>query len=188
MADLKHITPTKILWVDLEMTGLNAQKDRIVEVAAIITDWNFTELGSLERGVKQDVAEITQLFVANPWASARPESTQELIEISQKGIPETEVENEILQLVDAHFAPGEPVLLAGNSIHCDRGFITRWWPNLEKRLHYRMLDVSAWKVVMQGKYGVEYTKKEAHRALGDIRESIEELESYLAAAQFRAQK
>ena len=73
----------------------------------------------------------------------------------------------------------EPALLAGNSIHMDRQFIRHWWPNVEKRLHYRMLDVSAWKVVMIGKYGIEYEKLEKHRALDDIRESIDELEFYL---------
>lgn len=179
MADLAHTTPTKILWIDLEMTGLDPGKDRIVEAAAIVTDWDFTELGSLDYGVKQDQAELTKLFAANPWAAARPTETQAGLEHSLAGLPEAEVEAKILELIDRHFAPGEPVLLGGNSIHCDRGFIKQWWPNLEKRLHYRMLDVSAWKVVMQGKYGVMFTKKEAHRALDDIRESIDELKTYL---------
>jgi oligoribonuclease len=184
MADLKHATPSKILWIDLEMTGLDAQKDRIVEVAAIVTGWDFTPLDSLDYGVKQDEAMIRQLYAANPWAHTRPTETEELISHSLKGVPETQAETEILTLLDKHTAPGELILLAGNSIHCDRGFIKQWWPKLEGRLHYRMLDVSAWKVVMQGKYGVTYTKKEAHRALDDIHESIQELQSYLAAAKF----
>lgn len=184
MADQKHTTPNKILWVDLEMTGLDPQKDRIVEVAAIVTDWDFTQLGSLDYGVRQDEAEIRRLFEANAWAMSRPKETEIEILHSLQGIPEADAEAKILELVDTHFAPGEPVLLAGNSIHCDRGFIKQWWPKLEARLHYRMLDVSAWKVVMQGKYGVTYTKKEAHRALDDIRESIEELQSYLKKAKF----
>jgi oligoribonuclease len=184
MADQKHTTPSKILWVDLEMTGLDPRVDRIVEVAAIVTDWDFTELGRVETGVGQDVQEITALFAANAWASARPENTKELIDLSAKSPAEAEVEAQILQLLDAHVAPGEVALLAGNSIHCDRGFIKEWWPKLEARLHYRMLDVSAWKVVMQAKYGIDYPKKETHRALDDIRESIEELQSYLEKAKF----
>lgn len=187
MAELVKITPTKLLWIDLEMTGLDPQKDRIVEVAAIVTDWDFAELGALDYGVKQDEAELRALFAANPWAVARPQETAVEIDHSLAGIPEAQAEAEIIKLIDEHFAPGEPVLLAGNSIHCDRGFIKHYWPRLEARLHYRMLDVSAWKVVMQGKYGVIVTKKEAHRALGDIRESIEELRGYLHAAQFKKQ-
>jgi oligoribonuclease len=163
---------------------LDPQKDRIVEVAAIVTDWDFNELGRFESGVGQDQQEITALFAANAWASARPENTKELIDLSAGSPSEAEVEAQVLNFLDAHVAPGEIVLLAGNSIHCDRGFIKKWWPKLEARLHYRMLDVSAWKVVMQAKYGVTYTKKEAHRALDDIRESIEELQSYLEKAKF----
>ncbi len=179
MAELAKVTPTKILWMDLEMTGLDPQKDRIVEVAAIVTDWDFTQLGSLDRGVKQDESELRALFAANPWATARPAETAIEIEHSLQGITESAAEAELIKLIDKHFAPSEPVLLAGNSIHCDRGFIKQYWPKLEARLHYRMLDVSAWKVVMQGKFGVTYTKKEAHRAFDDIRESIDELKSYL---------
>lgn len=183
MAELKTITPSTLLWVDLEMTGLNPQKDRIVEVAAIVTDWNFTELARLETGVGQDVTLITNLFAANPWASARPENTQELIDLSAKSPSEAAVEQQLIDLVEK-YAPGEVGLLAGNSIHADRGFIKQWWPRLDKKLHYRMLDVSAWKVVMQGKYNVTYRKKETHRALSDIQESIEELQFYLEKAKF----
>jgi len=184
MADQKRITPTKLLWIDLEMTGLDPQNDRIVELAAIVTDWNFMELDVFETGVHQEEETIRSLFAANPWSVSRPQETAEEIQVSLSGRPEPEVEAMLLRMIDKHFEVGEPVLLAGNSIHCDRGFIKQWMPNLEKRLHYRMLDVSAWKVVMQGKYGVEYQKAEAHRALGDIRESIAELQSYLAKAQF----
>jgi oligoribonuclease len=183
VTELKNITPSKLLWIDLEMTGLNPQKDRIVEVAAIVTDWNFTELARLETGVGQDVPEITALFAANPWASARPENTKELIDLSAKSLSESEVEQQLVALAEKH-APGQIMLLAGNSIHADRGFIKQWWPRLDKKLHYRMLDVSAWKVVMQGKYNIGYIKKETHRALDDIQESIEELQFYLEKSNF----
>lgn len=184
MAEQKKVTPDKILWIDLEMTGLNPQKDRIVEMAAIVTDWNFNELDALELGVKQDEDEIRSLFAANPWAAARPQNTNELIQVSLAAPTELEVESRLLHMINNHFGPDMPALLGGNSIHCDRGFIKQWWPRVEQRLHYRMLDVSAWKVVMQGKYGTEFTKKEAHRALDDIRESIAELQYYLQKASF----
>ncbi|HSE60897.1 MAG TPA: oligoribonuclease [Candidatus Saccharimonadales bacterium] len=179
MTDLKKVTPTKLLWIDLEMTGLNPQKDRIVEVAAIVTDWDFNELDRFESGVGQNEQEIKGLFAANPWASARPESTKELIDLSLASQPEKEIEAKVRALMDEHLSGDEVMLLAGNSIHQDRAFIRHWWPLVNERLHYRMLDVSAWKVVMQAKYGLEFPKKETHRALDDILESIDELKFYL---------
>ena len=86
------------------------------------------------------------------------------------------MEAELLKFVDQWF--GKEVILAGNSIHQDRKFIDREWPELAKRLHYRMLDVSAWKVYMEGARRKKFTKREEHRALDDIRGSIEELKYY----------
>lgn len=182
MADLKRITPEKILWVDLEMTGLDPTKDRILEVAALVTDWDFNELGKFESGVGHDPTAIRILMDANSWASApeRSENTAALLKLSEEAQPEEMVAAKFEEFINEHFERDEPALLAGNSIHMDRRFIRQWWPNIEKRLHYRMLDVSAWKVVMIGKYGVEYEKLEKHRALDDIRESIDELEFYLS--------
>jgi oligoribonuclease len=178
MPDLKKVTPNKLMWVDLEMTGLDPAKDRLVEVAAIITDWDFNELARFESGVGQDREEVTRLFAANPWASALPENTKALIELSANSPSEADVEQKLIDLVNEHFGDA-PALLAGNSIHQDRRFIKQWWPKLDERLHYRMLDVSAWKVVMLGKYNLEFPKKETHRALDDIQESIDELKFYL---------
>lgn len=178
MTDMKHTTPKTLLWVDLEMTGLDPTKDLIVEVAAIVTDWNFNELGRYESGVKQSEAELRRLFAANQWTASRPETANEIAR-SLTSPAQDEVEAALLQLVNAHVKPDEVALLAGNSIHCDRGFIKTYWPALEKRLHYRMLDVTAWKVVMQAKYGLEFAKKETHQALADIEESIAELQFYL---------
>ena len=95
------------------------------------------------------------------------------------GKPLAEVERELLAFCDEHFADEPRILLGGNSIHQDRRFIDQWWPLLSKRLHYRMLDVSAWKVVFEGKCGKKFAKPEDHRALEDIRGSIMELKYYL---------
>jgi oligoribonuclease len=179
VADLKRATPATILWLDMEMTGLRPAADRIVEVAAIATDWDFTQLGIFESGVRQDEQLLRDLFQQNQWAQGRPEETEELIRLSLDSPSEPEVEAAVVHFVNTYAQEGEVVLLAGNSIHQDRQFIRTWWPELEKRLHYRMLDVSAWKVVMQAKYGLEFSKKETHRALDDTRESIAELQFYL---------
>jgi oligoribonuclease len=178
MTDMKSITPQKLLWLDLEMTGLDDANDRILEVAAIITDWDFREIASFETGVSQDQAAYNRLR-ANELAASRPVETEELITTAQSGMPETEAEEAVLRLIAEHAEAGETLLLAGNSIHSDRRFIRRYWPRLDAMLHYRMLDVSAWKVVMVSRYGVEFRKQEKHRALDDIRESIAELQSYL---------
>jgi len=88
------------------------------------------------------------------------------------------VQAELIDLVEKQFG-NEPAVLAGNSIHNDRNFIKQWWPQLDLKLHYRMLDVSAWKVFMQGKHGVQFEKKEIHRAFDDIQASIAELQHYI---------
>jgi oligoribonuclease len=180
MTDLKRITPDRILWVDLEMTGLNPAKDRILEVAAIVTDWDFKELARFESGVGHDPAALQLLVDGNVWFSDNPDTKEGLLKLAAESQPEEFVQAKFEEFINKYFDKDEPVLLAGNSIHMDRRFIRHWWPSVEKRLHYRMLDVSSWKVVMIGKYGIEYEKLEKHRALDDIQESIDELKFYLS--------
>jgi oligoribonuclease len=172
---------TKILWIDLEMTGLDPIEDRILEVAAIVTDWKFNELATYEGVVKvgprllERRMEVGKLF----W-DANPEARDGLIRQNLvAGRSGRTVENELLAFIDQHFEEGIPVLLAGNSIHQDRKFIANEWHRIDARLHYRMLDVSAWKVVFEGKFRKKFAKPEEHRALGDIRGSIMELQYYL---------
>jgi oligoribonuclease len=179
VVDLKRVTPDKILWLDLEMTGLNPEKDRIVEVAAMVTDWQFKELETFESLIAHDAKEIEALINANPWYKKFPQHKTDFLKAATHGMAEIEVQKQLLELINRHFAPNMPALLAGNSIHCDRGFIKQWWPDVDARLHYRMLDVSAWKVVMIAKYNRQYQKKETHRAMSDVCESIAELQYYL---------
>ena len=170
----------KILWVDLEMTGLDADNDLILEIAAIATDWEFNELGTYEGIVKNDHMSLHERLELNSvfW-DANPASKQGLVDQNANGKNLVDIEDEILAFIDEHFEADTPVLLGGNSIHMDRRFITSQWQRLDKRLHYRMLDVSAWKVVFEGKYKKKFAKPEEHRALGDIRGSIMELKYYL---------
>lgn len=171
-----------ILWMDLEMTGLDPAKDRIMEVAAIVTDWDNKEIATYQSAVRVGTRLIQKRMVKGPsaafWATV-PEVRDALIEQNQTARPSRTVEHELLALIDQYFDTDTPVLLAGNSIHQDRRFIASEWPRLDARLHYRMLDVSAWKVVFEGKFGKKFSKPEAHRALDDIRGSIEELRYYL---------
>jgi oligoribonuclease len=170
----------KILWVDLEMTGLDANNDLILEVAAIATDWDFNEIATYEGIVKNEDMSLEERLQANSvfW-DANPESKTGLLAQNNDGKDLIEVESELLTFINEHFDEDKPVLLGGNSIHMDRRFIVSQWPRLDARLHYRMLDVSAWKVVFEGKYKKRFPKPEEHRALGDIRGSIMELKYYL---------
>lgn len=169
----------KILWIDLEMTGLDPVEDRILEVAAIVTDWEFNELAVYEAAQKVEPEVVKRRMVGLFWeenAAVR----DALVTQNETGKDTAIVETELLAFVNRWFERDERVLLAGNSIHQDRKFIENEWPRLNARLHYRMLDVSAWKVVFEGKFRKKFAKPETHRALSDIRGSIEELQYYLS--------
>jgi len=174
----KKAPPTKLLWVDLEMTGLDPLHDVILEVAAEITDFNFKTLASYEATVKQPREVVVERMQKNTWWADFPENRDEFVGKLDSGKPAEQVQRELITLVEEHFGT-EPAVLAGNSIHNDRNFIKQWWPQLDLKLHYRMLDVSAFKLLMQGKYGVQFDKKEVHRAFDDIQASIAELQYYL---------
>ncbi len=160
------------------MTGLDPEKDVILEVAAEITDFDFKTLANYEAIVKQDKQVVIDRMGKNIWWKDFPENRDEFVRKMDDGKPGDQVEDELITLIEQHFG-SEPAVLAGNSIHNDRNFIKRWWPKLDLKLHYRMLDVSAWKIFMQGKYGVNFEKKEVHRAFDDIQASIAELQHYL---------
>ena len=174
----KHALPTKLLWVDLEMTGLDAEHDVILEVAAEITDFDFKTLASYEACLRQPREIVVERMRKNIWWQDYPTNRDGFIDKLAEGKPSEQVERELIALVAEHFG-AEPAILAGNSIHNDRNFIKQWWPHLDLKLHYRMLDVSSLKIVMQGKYGQEFEKKEVHRAFDDIQASIAELQHYL---------
>lgn len=174
----KKRLPTKLLWVDLEMTGLRPETDVILEVAAIVTDFNFKEIARYESSVQCDRELLERLLDENPWYTNYPENKAYFLSLAGQGKDSTTVENELVSFVHEHFGD-EPAVLAGNSIHNDRNFIRHWWPAFDRTLHYRMLDVSAWKVWMQGTHGIEFEKTDTHRAFDDIQESIAELRYYL---------
>lgn len=163
------------------MTGLDVNNDLILEVAAIATDWDFNEIATYEGIVKhEDITLEERLALNSVFWDANPASKSGLLAQNSGGKDLLEVEENILAFIDKHFESDVPVLLGGNSIHMDRRFIVSQWPRVDARLHYRMLDVSAWKVVFEGKFGKKFAKPQDHRALADIRGSIMELEYYLS--------
>jgi oligoribonuclease len=174
----KNGVPTRLLWVDLEMTGLDPANDVLLEVAAEITDFEFKTLANYEARISQPRKIVVDRMQKNNWWADFPENRDDFLGKLDTGKPCDKVEQELIAFVAEHFGT-EPAVLAGNSIHNDRAFIRSWWPQLDLKLHYRMLDVSAWKVLMQGKYGVQFEKREVHRAFDDIQASIAELQFYL---------
>jgi oligoribonuclease len=171
----KDKLPTKLLWIDLEMTGLDSSKDVILEVAAEVTDFDFKTLASYEAVIKHpdDVLELM-----NDWSKEQHAISGLTERVKTEGREEKEVIHELVGFIQAQFG-NEPAVLAGNSIHNDRAFIQKRWPEVENVLHYRMLDVSSYKILMQTKYGIEFKKREVHRAFDDIQASIAELQHYL---------
>ena len=166
----------KLLWIDLEMTGLDPEKDKILEVAAIATNMSLKDIARYEAVVKVDSKLMKERMVGEFW-DKNSKSRDALIEQNKDGKKIKEVEKDLIDFLDKNF--GKTVYLAGNSIHQDRKFIEREMPELNKRLHYRMLDVSAWKIYFENALGRKFVKPENHRALDDIEGSIEELRWYL---------
>ncbi len=175
----KNAIPKKLLWIDLEMTGLEPV-DRIIEVAAIVTDFQFKEYERYEAAVQQEEAFVKQRFASSPFWSKLLTESEAILGSMREGKTEDTVQNEICTIIDRYFDAEEGVFLAGNSIRADRDFIDRWWPKVADKLHYRMLDVSSFKLWWLGTGHEPFVKQEKHRALEDIRESIAELQNYLS--------
>nr|BFD59065.1 oligoribonuclease [Bdellovibrio sp. CKG001]BFD62443.1 oligoribonuclease [Bdellovibrio sp. HM001]BFD67652.1 oligoribonuclease [Bdellovibrio sp. HAGR004] len=165
----------KLFWIDMEMTGLDVEKEVIIEVAAIVTDLNFKELATFETVVKQPQKYLDNMDAWNTEHHKKSGLTAKV----PFGMEPDQVEAKLVDMVKKHFPdPNERPVLAGNSIMQDRLFINKYMPDLAARLHYRMVDVSSWKVIINNKFKYVYQKSNKHRALEDIRESIQELRHY----------
>jgi oligoribonuclease len=169
-----------LIWMDLEMTGLDPESERIIEVATIVTD---STLNILEEGpvlvVKQDEALLGRM---DDWNREHHTNSGLVDRIRSEGITEREAESATLEFI-SRFVKENEAPLCGNSIGQDRRFLVRYMPTLEAYLHYRNLDVSTVKeLAMRWRPDVAggYKKAGAHRALDDIKESIEELRHYRA--------
>ena len=163
------------LWVDLEMSGLDPEKCRILELAAVVTNDRFEKLEEYTAIVHQDVAVLDAM---DAWCK-ETHGKSGLTAAVAKGKPEDKVEAELLEMIDRHFTAQERPILCGNSIGQDRKFMDRYWSKASNRLHYRMLDVTSFKIIFENQYKIKYPKKDSHRAVEDIFESIAELKHYL---------
>lgn len=173
---------TKLFWLDMEMTGLNVEKEVIIEVAAIVTDLNFAELETFETVVKQPQKYLDAMDTWNTEHHKKSGLTAKV----PFGMDPDQVEAKLVDMVKKHFPdPKDRPVLAGNSIMQDRLFIDKYMKDLSSRLHYRMVDVSSWKVIINNKFKYVYEKSNKHRALEDIRESIQELRHYCDKLNFK---
>ncbi len=158
----------------MEMTGLDVSKEVVIEVAAIITDINFITKDTYHAIVKQPQSYLDKM---DDWNKSHHKASG-LLGLVPTGTSPERVEADLNKLLDRHFA-NERAIIAGNSIAQDRLFIDKYFKSFATRIHYRMLDVSSWKIIMKEKFRREYVKRNAHRALDDIEESINELKFYL---------
>ena len=168
-----------LVWIDCEMTGLDVEKDCLVEIAVLVTD---SELNILDEGLsvvikpRSDSLQGMGEFVTNMHKESG------LLELLDDGLPIEQAETEILEYIKRFAPEARSAPLAGNSIGTDRMFLNRYMPALDAHLHYRNVDVSSIKELVRRWYPKVYfqrpKKSGGHRALSDIRESIAELVYY----------
>jgi oligoribonuclease len=169
----------RLVWIDCEMTGLDLGADALVEVAALVTDFDLNVLGDgVDLVIKPPAEAIDQM---GDFVREMHEKSGLLTELDQ-GITLQEAEEQVLAYVKQHCPDGSRPPLAGNTVATDRSFIARDMPALETFLHYRIVDVSSIKELSRRWYPRAYfqapAKRGNHRALADIQESIEELRYY----------
>jgi oligoribonuclease len=173
----------RLVWIDCEMTGLELSHDLLIEVACIVTDGELNELGDgidlVINAPEQALLEMDPVVVK----MHRESGLDKAVLASTLTVPEAEAQ--VLAFIREHVPEAGKAPLCGNSIATDRGFITRDMQELDNYLHYRMVDVSSVKELARRWYPRAYyaspSKRGGHRALTDIRESVEELRYYREA-------
>jgi oligoribonuclease len=164
--------------MDLEMTGLDPERERIIEIATIITD---NELNVVAEGPVMAIKQSDALFAGmDDWNQQHHSASGLLDRIKREGVLEREAEAATLAFIERYIEKNVSPL-CGNTIGQDRRFLTRYMPTLESYLHYRMIDVSSIKELAwrwRPDIASAFTKKNEHTALADIRESIAELRHY----------
>ncbi|MFC5727869.1 MULTISPECIES: oligoribonuclease [Nocardioides] len=169
----------RLVWIDCEMTGLDLVNDALIEVAALVTDFDLNVLGEgIDIVIKPPAEALAQMieFVRTMH------ETSGLLDQLEQGVTLQEAEEQVMAYLAEHCPKDSRPPLAGNSVATDRGFVARDMPRLDAFLHYRIVDVSSIKELARRWYPKAYfnspTKRGNHRALADIQESIEELRYY----------
>jgi oligoribonuclease len=170
-----------LVWMDLEMTGLDVERDAIVEIAALVTD--AAGLEPLDEGVSVVVHQPEEVLATmGDVVRAMHERSGLLAEVRASTTGLVEAGAQVLEYIKGHAPAPASVPLCGNSIGMDRRFLARYLPEIEGHLHYRSIDVSSLKELCRRWYPEPFKarpdKTEGHRALADIRASIDELRYY----------
>jgi oligoribonuclease len=169
----------RLVWIDCEMTGLDLGADALVEVAALVTDFDLNVLGA---GVDITIKPPDEALEQMGDYVRQMHETSGLLDELDKGTTLLDAEEQVLAYVQAQCGPHSRPPLAGNSVATDRAFLSRDMPTLEQFLHYRIVDVSSIKELARRWFPRAYfqapPKRGNHRALADIQESIEELRYY----------
>ncbi len=178
----QRATNDRIVWIDCEMTGLSLTTDALIEVAALVTDFDLNQLGDgIDLVIKPPAEALKQMddFVRDMHTSSG------LLDELADGITMAEAEQQLLAYVREWAPDAVKAPLGGNTVGTDRGFLARDMPELESHLHYRIIDVSSIKELAHRWFPRAYynspKKVGGHRALADIRESIAELRYYREA-------
>ncbi|AXK74652.1 oligoribonuclease [Mycolicibacterium neoaurum] len=174
----------ELVWIDCEMTGLDLKSDKLIEIAALVTDADLNVLGDgidvVIHAEAEDLSGMVEV-VAKMHANSGLDK-----EVLASDIDLATAETMVLDYIRSHVKTAKTAPLCGNSIATDRGFIARDMPTLDNYLHYRMIDVSSIKELCRRWYPRIYfgqpEKGLAHRALADIHESIQELKYYRRTA------
>ena len=171
----------RLVWIDCEMTGLDLSRDALIEVAALVTDSELNVLGGGVDVVIKPPAEAVEQML--PVVREMHTASGLLGEL-ENGWDMAEAQQLVLDYIQRHVPEARKAPLAGNTVGTDRGFLARDMPELEAHLHYRVVDVSSIKELVRRWYPRVYfqapPKTGNHRALGDIKDSIEELRYYRA--------
>ncbi len=169
---------TNLIWIDLEMTGLNPEKDRIIELATVVTD---SHLNILAEGPVFAIKQTDELLKGmDAWNTKQHNSSGLVGRVQESQITEREAEIKTLEFIKQYVPAGKSPM-CGNSVYQDRRFLFRFMPELEKYFHYRLLDVSTLKELAQRwapRIYSGFQKESKHLALEDIHESIQELKYY----------
>lgn len=174
------VSADNLVWIDLEMTGLDPEKERIIEIATIVTD---SALNIVAEGPVFAVHQSDALLGAmDGWNTKQHHSSGLVARVKASQVTEAEAEAATIAFLKQYVTPGKSPM-CGNTVYQDRRFLTKYMPELEKFFHYRLLDVSTikelalrWAPKIYG--GVQKNSK--HLALDDIKDSIEELKYYRA--------
>jgi oligoribonuclease len=170
--------PNNLIWIDMEMTGLQPDSDRIIEIALLVTDSELRALAESPVWVIHQPAEV--LDAMDSWNRGTHAKTGLIDKVKASSLSEAQAEAQALEFLALHVPPNASPM-CGNSICQDRRFLARWMPRLEGYFHYRNLDVSTLKELVRRwkpEAGKGFSKEGKHEALADILESIEELKYY----------